>query len=453
MRARLQRLTGWGNFRATDCHVYRPERSRDIAQILAASAQKDFISRGLGRSYGDSALNSNGVLWHARLNRMLAFDPKSGALDCEAGVSLHDILRVFLFKGFFLPVTPGTKHVTLGGAIAADVHGKNHHKDGSFGAFVDEIRLMNAAQEIVVCSREQNADLFQATIGGMGLTGVILSARIRLRPVETAYMDVHYQKAESLDRALELFSADDARFDYSVAWVDCLAGGKSLGRSVLMRGHHAPRSALSGWRQEHPFDVRGKRGSSVPFNMPGFVLSPFAVRTFNALYYAMHSNTKRLVGYEEFFYPLDSIANWNRLYGKRGFVQYQVLFPSASSRQGLVEILEALSRSGRASFLAVLKSSGAAGEGLLSYLFAGHTLALDIATFPGLAELLKSLDKIVLKHGGRLYLAKDACMDKGTFAAMYPNTARFKEVKARVDPGQKFASEQARRVGLVEAHG
>jgi FAD/FMN-containing dehydrogenase len=341
--------------------------------------------------------------------------------------------------------------VTLGGAIAADVHGKNHHLDGSIGNFVVSLKLLTASGEVMECSREGNAEVFWATIGGMGLTGVILSARIRMIRIETAQVAVDYRRAANLDAALEAFGAGDGGYQYSVAWIDCLARGEKLGRSVLILGNHASRAELVRRApRAEPLNVARGRRRRVPFNMPSWVLNSWSVKAFNSLYYARHKGAHRLVGVEEFFYPLDGVLHWNRMYGKRGFVQYQVVFPHATARAGLVEVLERLSASKRASFLAVLKTMGAAGEGLLSFPFAGQTLALDLPnTGADLMEFLRGLDEVVLKRGGRVYLAKDARLSAGAVEMMYPRLGEFREVKRRVDPGGRFASSLSKRVGLA----
>ncbi|HET7102432.1 MAG TPA: FAD-binding oxidoreductase, partial [Terriglobia bacterium] len=323
-----RKLSGWGRYPQESCHVYRPEKNSGVTDILKSGSDHSYISRGLGRSYGDAALNQeNGVISHTRLNRFLSFDPETGVLECEAGVSFAEIIQHFLPRGYFLPVTPGTKFVTLGGAIAADIHGKNHHRDGSLGNFIFQFHLLAPGGQVFTCGPHENPEIFWATLGGMGLTGIILRARVRLRRVETAYIQVDYQKARHLDEALSAMTETDDRYEYSVAWVDCLARGPSLGRSILMRGNHARASEL-GRRHGEPFALPRPPRFKAPFDLPQFALNRFSVRAFNALYYARYSNAEsRLVHFEKFFYPLDAVENWNRLYGKRGFVQYQVALP------------------------------------------------------------------------------------------------------------------------------
>jgi FAD/FMN-containing dehydrogenase len=444
-------LSGWGRFPVEDCSVYRPESQHQLAAILESGAQPSFISYGLGRSYGDAFLNrQGGVVCHTRLNRFLAFDAQAGVLECEAGVSLAEILKYFLPRGFFLPVTPGTKFVTVGGAIAADVHGKNHHQDGTFGNFVLDFRLLTPNGEKLSCSPNGYPDIFWATLGGMGLTGVILSARIRLRPVESAWVLVDYQKATNLEDALERMTESDVRYQYSVAWIDCLATGRHMGRAVLMRGNHAPAKEL-------PASLRGplaepfRRRWTLPFDLPSLALNSLTVRAFNSFYYSLHRNAARqFVDLEKFFYPLDAIHHWNRLYGHRGFVQYQVALPLEGGLEGLEEVLTRLARSRRASFLAVLKRFGKPNPGLLSFPIEGYTLALDLPVARGLIPLLHELDRVVLDYGGRIYLAKDAVTTWQSFTAMYPKLEQFRAIKSRLDPRGRLSSSQARRLAIVE---
>lgn len=460
MRFRTEEITGWGNLAAIRAPVFRPDRVGELRRTVAEN-RGTLISRGLGRSYGDAAVNAGGVVSHVCLNRFLAFDEEQGIVECEAGVTFDELIRVALSRGFFPAVTPGTRHITVGGAIAADVHGKNHHCDGSFAACLLDFRLLTASGEVLRCSRLENAPVFWATLGGMGLTGAIVDARFRLRPVESASITVDYQRTADLDESLEAFSAGDAGYNYSVAWIDCLARGRSLGRSVLMRGNHALASAVSkpiwGGLRGRGSDCDGldgrttRRRKSVPCFLPNAVLSPWSVRAFNALYYHRHRDGQALVDYDTFFYPLDSVKHWNRIYGRRGFLQYQAALPVGSSRSGLIALLEAISSSRQASFLAVLKNFGPANAGLLSFPIAGSTLAVDFPnTGPALGQLLDALDEIVIRHGGRVYLAKDARMSRAGFDAMYPRADEFRRLKAELDPDSRFDSSLARRLGLSQ---
>lgn len=442
-------LSGWGRWKPVLCSLVRPERRKEFLSLLGDEPLRPLIPRGLGRSYGDAAVNSEGsVLDISRLNRMLHFDKTTGTLECEGGVSLEDILDAFVPRGFFLPVTPGTKYVTVAGAIANDVHGKNHHCDGSFSQFVESFELWTPARGMLTCSRETNHDLFWATVGGVGLTGVIVSARIRLRPIESAYVLVDYRRCTNLDAALEVMAVSDKDYLYSVAWVDCLSSGRSLGRSIVMQGNPAGISDLSSALADAPLKPPSRFPLAVPVDCPNFFLNSWSVKAFNILFYKIHKETQRvLVDYDKYFYPLDRIRQWNRLYGKKGFIQYQAIFPF-DQRVGLVKMLEKFAYANRASFLAVLKCFGEQGEGLLSFPRPGYTLALDLPNQSGLEEFVRGLDRLVLDHGGRLYLAKDALMTAETFSTMYPQLEQFRNMCDTYDPHKMLNSNMARRLRL-----
>ncbi|HEX6748124.1 MAG TPA: FAD-binding oxidoreductase [Longimicrobium sp.] len=443
--SRTERLSGWGRYPVAECRVYRPEKVSELAEVIASPADGGVIARGLGRAYGDAALNEGGaVVSHLRLDRMLAWDDAAGVLECEGGVALGDVADALLPRGWFLPVVPGTRHVTVGGAIAADVHGKNHHRDGTFGRWVDEISLLTPGLGPLRCSRDAEPDAFRATLGGMGLTGAIVRAKLRLMRVESAFVAVDTLPLRDLDDALGRFADADAH-RYSVAWIDALAAGKALGRGVLMQADHAPSSAVPG----DPF-ARPKRGARrLPFGLPAGALNRVTVGVFNRLYRAAHrARTGALEPLERWMWPLDAVADWNRMYGRRGFVQYQLVVPPDRT-DALRAILERAARSGQASFLAVLKRFGPAGEGLLSFPMEGWTLALDFPAAPAVIAMLREMDRIVADAGGRVYLAKDAVMDAATFAAMYPAADAFRAVRRELDPAGVLTSSLARRVGLA----
>jgi FAD/FMN-containing dehydrogenase len=449
-RFREELLSGWGNLAGQRSRVYRPERLSDLGDTVR-NCGPTLISRGLGRSYGDAAVNADGVVSLLRLNRFLAFDDERGIVACEAGVTFDDLLQVGLPRGFFPAVTPGTKRVTVGGAIAADVHGKNHHVDGSFADHLLDFRLLTSSGEVLHCSRTENARAFWATLGGMGLTGAIVEARFKLLPVTSAFLSVDYEKTTDLDATLEAFAQGDAQYRYSVAWIDCLARGRALGRSVLIRGNHTPADELPATITQ-PLQLSTRRRKQVPCFLPSLVLNSWTVRAFNALYYGRHGRRRAVVDYDTFFYPLDAVAHWNRIYGRRGFLQYQAVFPRAEGRAGLVALLEAIAASRQASFLAVLKNFGPANQGLLSFPTAGSTLAVDLPhTGPAVLALLDELDEIVIRHGGRVYLAKDVRLSRPTFRVMYPQADEFRRVKAELDPAGRFDSALARRLGLSSA--
>lgn len=445
-------LSGWGGIEAHTAHVYRPARRQELRDALAGDAAAGVIARGLGRSYGDSAtLDGGKVVLGTRLNRMLGFDAVRGLLTCESGVSFADVIETFVPRGYFLPVSPGTKFITVGGAIAADIHGKNHHVVGSFGNFVESIEVWTGNDELVRASREENAELFWATIGGMGLTGYIVTATFRLLPIESSLMRVNYRRVANLTELLQLVMAGGASPTYSVAWIDCVARDEKMGRAVLIEAEHARRAELTGAKAASPLELPRPRKLSVPCNFPGFALNSWSVGLFNALYYRMHpTRSDAFTSYEPFFYPLDGINNWNRIYGKRGFIQYQALLPLETSAEGIPKVLGEIVRSRLASFLAVLKRTGDANPGLLSFCKSGITLALDLPNAgTSLRELTSRLDQLLLEYGGRLYLAKDSVTTADVIAKMYPQLDRFRGVKAQVDPRGKFTSAQAKRLGIV----
>lgn len=433
-----------------DSAVYRPEKRRAVQAIIEQHEATTLIARGLGRSYGDAPVNGGGtVIDMNRLDRMLNFDSASATLECECGTSLEDILEVFVPRGYFLPVTPGTKFVTVGGAIANDIHGKNHHCDGTFSNFVEQFTLLTSNGEILTCSRQENDQIFWATIGGIGLTGILLTAHVRLQPIQSAYITVDYHRAKNLDDVLATMTESDDNYQYSVAWVDCLAKGASLGRSILMRGNHTTVNDLPRHLADTPLHVSHQRAKTIPFDFPEFVLSPLSIKAFNTAFYAIHRPRQgAIVNYDKYFYPLDGIHHWNRLYGKRGFAQYQATLPP-QSLNGLITLLERLSASKKASFLAVLKCFGEQGQGLLSHPMKGYTLTLDIAQHGNLIDFLRSLDEILLEHGGRLYLAKDVAAAPETIATMYPNLEAFRDIKRQLDPENTFSSTMSRRLGIT----
>ena len=446
-----QKLSGWTRFSYEDCAVFRPEKQASLGGILNSGLVASYISRGLGRSYGDAAVNGQGgVISHVRLNRFLSFDAQGGVLECEAGVSFKEILQFALPRGFFLPVAPGTKFVTLGGGIAGDVHGKNHSRDGSLMNFILDLKLLTSSGDILKCSPSNHPEIFWATGGGMGLTGIILSARMRLSPVESAYMQVDYEKTDDLDQTLELFERAETHYRYSVAWLDSSSNGSSTGRAVFMCGNHATRHQIPA-SVIHPFAVPEKRSWNIPFTLPAFMLSQAAARIFHKWFYRQNANrANEIMDFDSFFYPLDRIHNWNLAYGRKGFIQYQIVLPTESSRSGFLELFELLNKSRRLSFLAVLKRFGQGNRGFLSFPTKGYTLALDFPVTRGLISFLQELDRLVLKFGGRVYLAKDSTLTPDVFSEMYPALSQFQEIKQRLDPAGRLSSSLSRRLKLTE---
>ena len=432
-------ITGWGRYPVADANVALPQSEDDLIDYLKCIKSKSLITRGLGRSYGDSSLASN-ILQTQYLNHFQSFDESTGLLKCEAGVSLAQILEVFVPRGWFLPVTPGTRFVTVGGAIASDVHGKNHHISGTFCEHITQIEMILGNGEKIITSPTENPDLFYGTCGGMGLTGIILSATICLKPILSSDIIQTTIKAPNLATALKVFE-DHRDATYSVAWIDCLAKGKDLGRSLLMLGEHA----LDG-----PLITHGKKAISIPIDMPTFLLNQHTIGAFNSLYYnkTLEEKSTKNIPYETFFYPLDALANWNRLYGKYGFVQYQFVLPKATGEIGLREVLSLIANSGKGSFLAVLKTFGNANKNLLSFPMEGYTLALDFKVEPSLFNLLDELDRLVLEYRGRLYLSKDARMSAATFKYSYPYYLEFEAIREKYHAIGNFSSIQSQRLGL-----
>ncbi len=448
MATLVKAISGWGRYPLQTCELERPERYADLL-----SDADSLIARGQGRSYGDAALNENRrVLLTERVNRLLEFDIEKGVLRAEAGATLAEILEVIVPKGWFLPVTPGTKFVSLGGCVAADVHGKNHHNDGSFGDHVIAIELILADGSRVACSASENAELFWATVGGMGLTGIIGEVKLKLIPIQSSHMMVQHHAAANLEQLFQLLQNPAMDDRYTVAWIDSLATGKNLGRGIAMCGHHAAVDELpAGFG--NALATKPERSRTMPFDLPGWALNTLSIGAFNALFYRREGNKQQpfLTGYDPYFYPLDAIGHWNRLYGKRGFVQYQCVIPDGVAFDGIRALLQELSGSRRPSFLAVLKRFGAQGRGLLSFPMAGYTLALDLPIRDeGLFALLNKLDEIVLRHGGRVYLAKDARLSADSFRAMYPRYGEWLKIKNAVDPQNRFSSSLARRLQIGE---
>ncbi len=439
------KLSGWGRYPAVEARVEAP-RDEDAVRTLLSQRQT-VIARGNGRAYGDSAINQSATLDMRQMNRMLGFDDKTGQLSVEAGVLLGDIIAAFLPRGWFPMVTPGTKFVTVGGAIAADVHGKNHHKDGSFRNSVDWVEVMGADGKVTRCTPKKNAALFDHTLGGMGLTGVILRAGLRLRPVETAWIQQTLQPASSLKAAMELFeAAQDAT--YSVAWIDCLAKGDDLGRSLVMLGEHATLSDLSKARQRKPFVTPPKKSRKIPLDLPGFALNKFSLKAFNSAYFkaGLKKEGTALIDWDSYFYPLDAILDWNRIYGARGFAQFQCVLPLDASEAGLSELLDAIAATGSGSFLAVLKRLGAQ-KSAFSFPMEGYTLALDFPVSPKTHALLEKLDAITLAHGGRFYLAKDSRMSADTLAGSDDRVPAFQSQRTKKN-WTRFSSVQSQRLAL-----
>jgi decaprenylphospho-beta-D-ribofuranose 2-oxidase len=422
----------------------------DVLAVLRDHSSRGVVARGLARSYGDAAQNAGGdVLDMTAANRVLHADLETGLVDVEAGVSLDELMNRFVPQGFFVPVTPGTRLVTVGGAIGADIHGKNHHVAGSFSQHVRWIDLATADGQVRRVSPESDPDLFWATAGGMGLTGVILRAQVQMKRIESSRCLVDTDRTPDLDSLMSLLAETDHLYEYSVAWIDTLAKGRRMGRSVVTRGRFATRDELPAKRRTDPLAYHGSVKASVPDVFPPGLLNLATVAAFNELWYRKSPKRKRdqLQSIPTFFHPLDAVGGWNRIYGPRGFVQYQFTVPFGQE-EAMREALGRLSAFGTASFLAVLKRFGPGNPGMLSYPSPGWTLALDIPVMKGLGTLLDQLDELVVAARGRIYLAKDSRVRPETFEKMYDRLDEFRAVRKRVDPDGVFTSDLARRLAL-----
>jgi decaprenylphospho-beta-D-ribofuranose 2-oxidase len=450
--SRTVTLTGWGRIAPSTATLAEPSSAEAAAELLrSAVGPGSLIPRGLGRSYNNAAQSDGGtVLSTARLNRILSLDAASGAVTAEAGVSLEDLMVAGLPHGWFVPVSPGTRQVTIGGAIAADVHGKNHHVAGSFACHVLSLDLMLPSGELRTVTQGGDPVLFWATAGGMGLTGFIIRATIQLKRVETSRLKVDTIRTSGIDETMAVLAEHDKRYGYTVAWSDSTASGSGLGRSIITSGDFAALDDLQGTHREQPFAFSPRARLGMPDLFPPGLLNRYSIRLFDELYFRkaprLREGEIQTIG--QFFHPLDAIRNWNRVYGPRGFRQYQYVIPFGA--EGAVRrSFEMVSAAHAPSFVTVLKRFGAADPGLLSFPAPGWTLALDFPTAtPGLEPLLDALDRLVVDNGGRVYLAKDSRVSPAMFARMYPRLEELRKLRCEVDPHGVLASDLSRRLAI-----
>ncbi len=438
------KLSGWGRYPLIDAKINSPN---SIEKLLKAISSTNAIARGNGRSYGDSAISKNNTISMKKFNRILNFNDKTGLLVTESGVLLSDIIETFLPRGWFPKVTPGSKFVTVGGMVACDVHGKNHHKEGSFGSYIEWIDVITSNGDIKRCSKDNNSDFFNWTIGGMGLTGVILNIAFYLRPVKTSWIKQKIISAKNFKNVIEIFEKN-LDTTYSVAWIDCLSKGNKLGRSLVILGEHAEVSDLNLKIKNKPLETKVKKKIRIPFNFPSFILNSFTMKIFNSIYYFFGKKNvdEKLIDYDTFFYPLDHLLDWNKIYGKRGFAQFQCVIPLKNALPGIGELLDTISQSKSNSFLTVLKRFGKQDSNI-SFPMEGYTLTLDFPINKKNIKLMKQLDEITLKHKGRFYLAKDSRVDKNIFKLSDSRLKKFSEFRSS-DMKKVFSSSQSERLDL-----
>jgi decaprenylphospho-beta-D-ribofuranose 2-oxidase len=435
-------LLSWGRGPATRSLRSQPRSQESLRAALLADNPRGLIPRGSGRSYGDACLNDGGAVADMRgFDYVSSFDESTGDLECGAGVTIAALMQRFLPLGFIPPVCPGTGFVTLGGAIANDAHGKNHHGVGSTGDVVSGFDLLTPDGAQVAVTRESNPELFAATIGGIGLTGIVNNVRMRLQRVPGNAVSVTERRMRDLDEFIEALASAEASNAHTVGWIDSLARGRALGRGVLEVANPV----------ESPARVDGTRRLRIPIDFPSWILNRYSVAAFNELYFRRvpAGGRTRTVQLGRFLFPLDALLDWNRMYGRAGVYQFQCVVPHATAREALRRLMDRATRSGAASFLAVLKTLGRSGSGMLSFPMPGFSLALDFPRGPATAALIVGLHDIAIEHGGRVYLAKDATLTPERFRDMYPRVAEFTAVLRRIDPAGRMRSDMGRRLGLV----
>ncbi|MGB3040842.1 MAG: FAD-binding oxidoreductase [Candidatus Nanopelagicales bacterium] len=441
-------IAGWGRTAPVTSDVVVPEDYRNVADVVG-QAEGSVIARGLGRSYGDAAQVAGGTTIDlTRCDRILGFDATTGVVDVEAGVSIDHLIRTFVPKGWFVPVTPGTRYVTVGGAIASDVHGKNHHAVGSFGQHVVDLTVVTGAGTVLNCSPESEPELFWATVAGMGLTGVITRARVQLQPIESSLIKATNERAANLDDVMSRMMEIDKSVPYTVAWVDSLAKGSRFGRGLISHGDHAVAADTPG--RADPLAMSISDPVAFPINLPSRSLNKLSLAAFNELWFRKTPKTAaaQLTSMASFFHPLDMVGDWNRIYGAPGFLQYQFVVPDSGSEL-IGRALRTIAATGGVSFLTVLKRFGPGNQAPLSFPMTGWTLALDIpARVAGLGRVLDRLDEEVADAGGRIYFTKDSRLRPDLVDKMYPQLRQWQAVRDRYDPSRRMQSDLATRLGI-----
>ncbi len=433
--------------------MFRPVCMEQVPELLSACRERKVLPVGKRRTYGDASLNTNfKSIDLTLLDHALEFDPEKGVLIAEAGITLDDILRIVVPHGWFLPVTPGTRYPTLGGSLAVNVHGKNHHMAGTLIRHVKWFDLLTASGDILRCSPESHRELFYATAGGLGLTGIVAKICLQLQKVSSAWIVSESHKVYSLAEMMELLECHDSEWPYTVAWVECFATGRTEGRGEVLLGRHAELNDLTNTQRSKPFEIPEKRTVRVPFPTPVPCVNPVTSPLFNEFYFAsseIRGKCSELTPYRQYFYPLDSVRKWNYLYGTPGFLQYQFVVPFDNGEKVIRSIIRHCRAAGHVSALAVLKRMGDQ-DPYLSFPMPGWTMALDFPVRRGLFSLLNRFDRIIVKNGGRIYLAKDSRIYPGAFRRMYPEWEEWKTIKKEYDPQEMFTSDLARRLEIVD---
>jgi decaprenylphospho-beta-D-ribofuranose 2-oxidase len=433
-----ENLSGWGNNINVTSNIYLPKNNIDISNLYKSGTILNSITRGLGRSYGDSSLDNN-VISLKNYEKFFKFDDKLGILECSSNYSLNEILKLIIKKGWFLNVTPGSKFVTIGGAIASDVHGKNHHLDGSFSDYVFSLKVITSEGILYNCSKEENSELFHASCGGMGLTGIIVSAKIKLFKINSKIIDTQIIKTKNLKETINKFKKLNNN-KYLVAWIDALAKNEHMGRSVIFIGNHSNEGDLS---------FIEKIKFSIPKIFPGFLLNKYAIKFFNKLYYFFHhDNRKFKQNLDNFFYPLDNINNWNNLYGKNGFIQVQILISESNFEEIICKVLKFFQDKKQFSFLSTLKELGPGNKNYLSFPSKGYTLTLDLKMNKDLKKIYAEFELLLASYNIKVYLTKDSFMSKKFFENTYKELNKFKEIKNKYDPLDLIKSFQSKRLGF-----